>query len=1106
LASLGILLGLLGSLIFPNAVTAEACEAWVAKAESVQGSVQVRRAGETQWTPVQRHDTFCPGAIIRVQKRSRVAIVAQNETVYRLDENTTITITAPEQQQTFWLNLRQGAAYFFSRVPRSLKVITPFANAGVEGTEFVVKVDRDQTFLSVFEGRVTTTNAAGSLTLASGQSAIVKAGQQPALHAVVRPRDAVQWALHYPPIVDFRPADFMGEAWQAMVRQSISFYRKGDLPRAFASIAGAPQDVRDPRFFTYRAALLLTVGRVDDARVDIDRALALDPRNSRAYALQSIIAVVQNRKDEALQLAQQAVELDPTSSVAQVALSYAQQARFDLQRALASLKEAVTLPPENALAWARLAELRLSVGALQKALDAANKAVSLNPHVARTQTVLGFAYLTQIKLRDAKTAFERAIELDQGAPLPRLGLGLAEIRQGNLKKGRGDIEIAASLDPNNSLIRSYLGKAYFEEKRNKLAKHQFSAAKALDPQDPTPWFYDAIRKQTVNRPVEALQDLQKSIELNDNRAIYRSRLLLDEDLAARSTTLARIYNDLGFQQLALAEGWKSLNVDPVNYSAHRFLSDSYAALPRHEIARVSELLQSQMLQPLNITPVQPQLAESKLFILSGSGPATPALNEFNPLFNRNRVALLASGVVGANETLGDELVFSGVSGRVSYSLGQFHYETDGFRENNDLEQDIYNVFAQVSLSYQTSIQAEFRYTDSKKGDLPLRFDPNNFSTTLRQEEPAHSIRLGFHHAFTPHSDIMASFIYRSADFDTNISAGIDFATDLDGYMAEVQHLYRSKRFHVIGGVGHLKADRKDVFNFFPFPPTITKADIHHTNLYGYAQITYPKNITWTIGVSGDFLEGTIEDHDQFNPKFGLTWNLLPTTTLRAAVFRVLTRTLISDQTLEPTQVAGFNQFFDDTEGTESWRYGIGIDQKFSTALYGGVEFSRREMEVPFAAPPSLKIEQADWKEELGRAYLYWTPWSWLALSAEYQYERFKRGPRPAFGVERIAEVQTHRVPVGISVFHPLGFGARLQATYIDQDGEFVDLMEQIVPGHDQFLIVDAAIRYRFPKRWGFLSIEARNLFDQGVNFQDTDPANPVISPERLVLAKFTLAY
>ncbi len=80
--------------------------------------------------------------------------------------------------------------------------------------------------------------------------------------------------------------------------------------------------------------------------------------------------------------------------------------------------------------------------------------------------------------------------------------------------------------------------------------------------DPTPWFYDAILKQSVNRPVEALQDIQKSIELNDNRAVYRSQLLLDQDLAARSASLGQIFNNLGFQQLGLVEGWKSVNIGP----------------------------------------------------------------------------------------------------------------------------------------------------------------------------------------------------------------------------------------------------------------------------------------------------------------------------------------------------------------------------------------------------------------------------------------------------------------------------------------------------------------------------------------------------------------
>ena len=141
---------------------------------------------------------------------------------------------------------------------------------------------------------------------------------------------------------------------KGMVRQSIEFYLRGDLQKAFDSIANVPENIRDPRFFAYRASLLLAVGRVDEAKADIERALRLNPNDSNALALQTIIAVVQNEKDKALQVAQQAVEAAPDSATAQIALSYAQQARFDLEGARASLEKAVQLDPQNALAWARL--------------------------------------------------------------------------------------------------------------------------------------------------------------------------------------------------------------------------------------------------------------------------------------------------------------------------------------------------------------------------------------------------------------------------------------------------------------------------------------------------------------------------------------------------------------------------------------------------------------------------------------------------------------------------------------------------------------------------------------------------------------------------------
>ena len=709
--------------VSPAATT---CDPWVARMVSVQGNVEVRRANQTQWQPARLNDTYCSGDRIQVGERSRANVALINQPIIRLDQNSTITLGGVREERTSLIELIRGALYFFSRLPRDLEVRTAFVNAGVEGTEGLVRVEADRTFISIFEGSVLATNQAGSLALTSGQSAVAEQGRAPTLTVVVRPRDAVQWALYYPPTLFFRPEEFpAGPGWEGMVRNSIEAYMKGDLQAAFESIKGVPDTISEPRFFVYRASLLLAVGRVDEASKDIERALSLSPNYSDAFALQSVIAVVQNEREKALDIARKAVAADPKSAAALIALSYAQQSNFDLEGALESLRQAVQVNPNNALAWARLSELHLSFARLGEALEAAQRAVALDPNLARTQMVLGFAYLTQVNTTESKRAFERSIELDQAGYLSRLGLGLAKIREGDLAEGRREIEIAASLDPNNSIVRSYLGKAYFEEKRTTLDEREYAIAKELDPNDPTPWFYDAIAKQTTNRPVEALQNMQKAIELNDNRLVYRSRLLLDSDLAARSAALGQIYNDLGFQQLGLVEGWKAVNTDPTNFSAHRLLADTYSNLPRHEIARVSELLQSQLLQPINITPIQPLLAESNLFLVSSAGPARLSFNEFNPLFTRNGIWFQTTGLGGENNTYGGEGVLSGIYNKASFSLGGFHFQTDGFRKNANQNDDIGTAFAQFELSPQTSIQGEYRYRNSVRGDIRLRFFPDD---------------------------------------------------------------------------------------------------------------------------------------------------------------------------------------------------------------------------------------------------------------------------------------------------------------------------------------------------------------------------------------------
>jgi outer membrane receptor protein involved in Fe transport len=269
-------------------------------------------------------------------------------------------------------------------------------------------------------------------------------------------------------------------------------------------------------------------------------------------------------------------------------------------------------------------------------------------------------------------------------------------------------------------------------------------------------------------------------------------------------------------------------------------------------------------------------------------------------------------------------------------------------------------------------------------------------------------------------------------------------------------------------------------------------------------------MTLTLGASGDFFDSKTDDQvdtDQFNPKFGITWSPVPNTTLRGAVFRVLKRTLITNQTLEPTQVAGFNQFFDDATATKSWLYGGAIDQKFSESIYGGAGFTYRDLTVPFLkdipAGGILQLEKADWEEKVARAYLLWTPRKWLALSGEYLYERFER-EKLTSGAR---DVKTHYVPLGIKFFHPSGFSAFLKGTYVDQKGSFERLFRAGVfePGEDNFWVADAAINYRLPKRCGFITVGATNLFDKKFQYFDTDPANASIKPERFFFAKITLA-
>ncbi len=1138
--------------LFSSFAIASECEQWLARIASGNGRIEIQSGNQTVWQQTSPSQIFCPGDKIRTLRHSRVTLEFSNQSLVTLEQNSTLIFPEPVQDQShsWFINFIKGSAFFRSRKFHQLEIYTPFVNAVHEGTEFLVTVKNSRTEIAVFDGRVAAQNRSGEIKIEKGSVAIAARDQPPRIqHLTVKPEDAVQWALYYPPIVDYQKLATIIHT--PKIKKAISAYRHGNIFQALTILEQTPKNLQNEYFFALKASLLLTVGSVEEALHDLQQAEQLESTFSTAMALKSVIALSKNQLSRAEEMALKAAKRNPESAIAQIALSYIYQAKFDINKALLAIQQATHLSPENALAWARLAELRLASGNKNGALDAAQKAQSLNPAQPRTQTVIGFVYLAQIEIEQARQAFSQAIIFDPSDPLAHLGSGLAKIRSGRLEQGTRELETAANLDPNNAIIRSYLGKAYYELKNENFAATEFSIAKEMDPNDPTPWFYDAILKQTQNRPIEALHDMQKAIELNDNRGVYRSKLLLDEDLAARSASLGRIYNDLGFQQLGLIEGWKSVTIDPANYSAHRLLADNYAALPRHEIARVSALLQSQLLQPINITPIQPRLAESDR--LASNTLGSTSFNEYNSLFERNQFTFQGAGIIGNKDSYGEELVHAGIWNKLSYSIGQYHFQSDGVRENNAIKQDIYNAFVQYQLTDKLNLQFEYRYNFLKNGDLSQYFNNRLFSNTLQEKFKRQLYRIGGHYQPDPTTDVLFSGIYTKDDFSSGFIT--EFAGDplpvsvnnnADTFSIELQVIKDLKWAKFIAGAGYINNNQpqnvlltQDIHipgffipGFFNIPAkdialeinTRTDHDSDHINAYLYSFLNY-KNLTTILGVSFDSIDNhTLPDIQRFNPKLGLLWNLFDKTTLRAAYFQGVKKNFGANQTIEPAQIAGFVQFFDDDTGTKYEHFGLGLDHKFNQSTYFGLEGTYRKLKVPViisepvipliddSSPDFIKvtadssfIKYERQHEFTARSYFNWTPTKQISTSIEYQLVILDRQISKEVSNNNpfLSDIVTHQVPISFNYFATNGLYSKFRATFVKQRVRSDTAKSS---GHEHFWSIDALIGYKFPKRYGRAEFGIKNLLNENYQYADRNlitglPSRARFLPERTLFGQ-----
>jgi hypothetical protein len=290
-------------------------------------------------------------------------------------------------------------------------------------------------------------------------------------------------------------------------------------------------------------------------------------------------------------------------------------------------------------------------------------------------------------------------------------------------------------------------------------------------------------------------------------------------------------------------------------------------------------------------------------------------------------------------------------------------------------------------------------------------------------------------------------------------------------------------------------------------------NIRQTHPYIYGNFIWPTSVTWTAGLSYDRYEQGDLDQDKINPKFGVQWAATDDLTFRAAAFQVVKPGLVTNRTIEPTQVAGFNQFFDDANGVVSRREGIGFDWRLPGRVFVGGEASWRQLDVNYFTEDN-SARFTNWDEQTHSLYAYWAPLDMVAFRTGVVYDRFSAENAPPltdnFTVPR--RLTTVSVPVGVNFFHPSGIFGGLTTTFVHQDlNRSSDNTTGLGEGDSNFGLVDFRLGYRLPKRYGLVTLAVNNLFDKSFDFQDntfrefqnTPTVGPYI-PERQIFLFLTL--
>ena len=1120
------------------------------KIVALNGHVDHTVAQQEQWNPARMFQPLFVTERVRTLAASRAAILFIDETQVKLNAGAVLTVKEVRRAggAATTMELSKGEGWFRTKNPRSgLKIETPAAAAAVRGTEINIRVAPDnQTTLTVVEGAAEFFNPQGSIVVNAGEEGTAIPGQAPTKRVILNPEDAVQWALYYPSDVAFqdlpaaaraganaagfdrlRSGDAAGalqifdaapaDPW-GRIGASMAHLRAGNTDLAASVVAAAgpatSADVEIGRR-AQAAAVFLAVGDLAAARREIDAALTADPGALRPLVLLSSIELRQNKPDRAQAAAGRALAAHPDSVGALLAASEAAQARFDLRSARTYLDRAVALDPKDLHALVNRARIRFGTDDTLGARDDADRAAAVARDDAQVRSLLGFINMAEGNRGAARADFAAAAAADPEFGEPHLGLGLIEFRDGNVDEGLLEMLTATLLEPKVSLYQSYLGKAYYQAKRFPEGLAALDSAKRLDPRDPTPWLYSGLYLRDQNHQVKALNDLRHAIALNDYRAVYRGRLLLDRDLATKNVSLAEIYRQLGFESWGAYEALNSLETDVTNSAAHLFLGDSYTRLPDRSQAGGSELLQYFLYAPVNRNSFNSfaeytALLEQPQRQFSVTAETGTRERKYIDVVHRGGNERFAHfGFIefaqqnGARPLKDDDRLQGFFQGKLALGRRSDLFATfSGVRRSSGAD-----VVTTTSLGLQTGRPVIMRQFTTPDPTLTSRF--TDAETTV-----------GLKHLWRPWAALTASVRYdrfelTDEDPFTLFSCGGADLTRLTAFSSnkvrnpynslemQVQQATRVGRHQVIVGQQVFRLDKKRLCDeeviFLVEGVTLPNSDSRSAR--DTADVTYIRDefqitprLHASLGVAYEQLSyhdlnvRTSADDSQWSPRLGLSFRVTPTTVLRAAAFRNLNTNFLSSNIAPPT-VAGFVQMRNEFPTAVRKELDLSVEHSGRRAFVG-VRTFYRDTKVPFLLKQGALsfIPEADARATGGLFFLNWIAARRVSVFGDNHLVRFR-----ADAFDRYDNVAR----AGVNLIHPRGLLVRVTESFVIQ--RFTRTSVPNLP-KSSFALTDVEVTYDFAGKRGLASLTLTNAFDRDFVAAIEGLSLDVFAPTRRLIA------